>query len=373
MVETSSRGMAVVGTGLVGGSIALGLKARGHRERIVGYDRDRDALRRARERGAIDVAVGVPEDAVRDADVVVLAVPVDRIPAACARLAGAVRRDAVVTDVGSAKGAVVRAGGRGFGGRFVGGHPMAGSERHGIEAADPDLFVDAWWMLTPTSETSPTAYATVSALVQALGARPVAVDPEAHDALVARLSHVPQLTASALVASAVAESDGDAPQWLAARGFRDVTRIAASDPELWVAIIRSNRAAVAGALERLRDTLESVARAVEDERWGELESFLERARAARLERFAKPRGPDEPVAVVVLIPDRPGVLAEVTTAASELGVNIEDLRLVHSTEGGRGRLELVVDGTAAAEALSGALCARGYRPTIVAVDVSTDP
>jgi prephenate dehydrogenase len=352
--------IAVVGTGLIGGSIALGLRASGPDMHIVGYDPERAAARGALERGAVTEVASSPEAATRGADLVILALPIDRVPDACDSLGPAVGAQTVVTDVGSAKSEVVRHGEGAFGDRFVGGHPMAGSERHGIEAADGRLFQGAWWILTPTATTSSNSYSAVTEIVARLGAKPVAVAPDVHDALVARLSHLPQLTASAIVEVAARAGDRDALLGLAASGFRDVTRIAASNPDLWVAILKSNRASVLEALEGLRGRLAEVAEMMAADRWADLRAWLDASRSARLELFAKPTYGGDPVELTMMIPDRPGILAEVTTAAGELGANIEDLRIVHSTEGGQGRLELVVAGEAAAEALTAALRALGY-------------
>jgi len=353
--------MAVLGTGLIGGSIALGARSRNRRLGVVGFDRDADAAASALARGALTSVASSLEEACAGADLIVLAIPVDLMPEVCDRIAAAAPDTAIVTDVGSAKTAVVEAAEKAFGDRFVGGHPMAGSERHGIEAADARLFEDAWWVLTPTAATSSEAYTRVVGLATSLGAKTVAIDPATHDALVARLSHVPQLTASALVDMAVTGGDREALLGLAGAGFRDVTRIAASNPDLWVAILRSNRNAVLEALATLEKRIGWVADIIESEAWDELKDWLGRARAARLELFAKPEYGLEPVAIGMLVPDRPGVLAEVTTEAGRLGTNIEDLRIVHSTEGGRGRLELIVAGEEAAGILSEALTKLGYR------------
>ncbi|MGH2821218.1 MAG: prephenate dehydrogenase/arogenate dehydrogenase family protein [Actinomycetota bacterium] len=360
-----ARRVAILGTGLIGGSIGLRLRsfgavAGGEDSRVVGYDRDRLAGIAARDRGAVDESAATPGEAVRGCDVVVLATPVDAIEALCRELAAHVEPDAVVTDVGSAKAGVVAAGEDAFGAAFVGGHPMAGSERHGIEAADPHLFEDAWWILTPTAATSSNAYSRLAGLIQDLGAQPVALAPALHDELVARLSHLPQLAASVLVEVASASEDRESLLGLAGGGFRDVTRIAASDPGLWVSILRSNRLAVLHALESYRGELEGIRDLIERDRWSELHARLGRARRARLELFAKPAFSGLPVTLSLVVPDRPGVLAEVTTAAGQLGANIEDLRIIHSTEGGRGRLELVIAGKEAAELLVGALLGLGY-------------
>jgi prephenate dehydrogenase len=358
--------LAVLGTGLIGGSVALGVRNRDPRWEVAGCDPDPSVRAAARVAGVADRITETPEEAAAGADLVVLAPPVDQISDLCRRISPAVSEDAVVTDVGSAKVGVVSAGEASLGARFVGGHPMAGSERHGVGAADPDLFEGAWWILTPTHSTSSRSYSMVTELIARLGAKPVAVPPAAHDALVARLSHVPQLAASALVEVAASAGDREALLGLAGPGFRDVTRIAASNPELWVAIVRSNREAVLEGLRRLSGRLGTVAEMIGADRWDDLQGFLARSRSARLELFAKPEFGGEPIELAMMVPDRPGVLAEVTTAAGRLGANIEDLRIVHSTEGGRGRLELVVAGRDAAAGLARALESLGYR-----VDVGT--
>jgi prephenate dehydrogenase len=335
--------VAVVGTGLIGGSVALGLKAAGDYE-IAGYDPDRTALAEAVARGAIDERAGSPAAAAEGADLVILAVPVDRMPETCTSLAPGVGLDAVVTDVGSAKVESVAAGEAAFGDRFVGGHPMAGSEQHGIEAADPLLFQDAWWILTPTAATAPAAYNRVVELATTLGAQPIALDPGVHDSLVARLSHIPQLAASTLVDLATSYRSPDRPGreallGLAGAGFRDVQ-------------------------ERL-SKVEELMRAGE---WEHLGDFLADARKARMELFAKPVQGGETVELHLLVPDRAGVLAEVTTAAGRLGVNIEDLRIIHSTEGGRGRLELLILGPERAAELQSTLEGLGYHVELADVD-----
>lgn len=353
--------VAIIGTGLIGGSIGLGLRAADPAVEVVGFDPDPVAAEAAVRAGAVAGATSSPADAAHGARLVVLAGPVDSTAGLVDALAGEVDDDAVVTDVGSAKATVVAAGEKTFGRSFVGGHPMAGSERHGVDAATPDLFRDAWWILTPTRTTSPEAYARVADLAGRLGAKPVAVSPSRHDSLVARLSHVPQLTASALVDLAAGAGDREALLGLAAGGFRDVTRIAASNPDLWVTILRSNKTSILDALQTLNRKLTSVAGSIERDEWDEVREWLAGARNNRLELFARPDLSGEPAGLSLPVTDRPGVLAEVTTAAGRLGANIEDLRIVHSTEGGHGRLELVVTGDGPADRLAEALANMGYR------------
>lgn len=366
-----ARSVAIVGTGLIGGSVGLALRARGDAPEISGYDTAAGALEQAVERGAITTPARSLTEAVEQADLVVVAVPVDQIAAVCAEIRAVLRPDAVVTDVASTKAGVVEAGEEQLGGRFVGGHPMAGSERHGIEAAARELFDGAWWILTPTGSTLPQAYTKVAAMAAEVGATAVALDPRTHDTLVARLSHLPQLAASALVDIAASAGDEAALLQLAGGGFRDTTRIAASDPDLWVAIVRANQVAILDSLEGLSGRLESLRRLIAGSQWDEIRSWLERARNARVRLFDKPVYGGEPVALGMMVPDRPGVLAEVTTAAGKLGANIEDLRIAHSTEGGRGRLELIVARGPQLEALVAALRILGYRVEVGQVDVPT--
>lgn len=353
--------VTVVGTGLIGGSVALALSASGRAGHVVGCDTDPDALEVGLARGAFATAEMDPAAAVSGADLVVVATPVDSCLAACEALAPGLRPEAVVTDVSSAKAAVVEACEGLLGPRFIGGHPMAGSEQHGIGAAEPDLFQDAWWILTPTPTTESRAYRIASGLATAVGARPVALEPDDHDRLLARLSHLPQLLASTLVTAAVAAEDKPSLLGLAAGGFRDVTRIAASDPALWVTILHANRQAVLEALRDYDHSLQEMVGLIEGERWDEIAAFLGAARRARVDLFGKPEMHDVPVALSMPVLDRPGVLAEVTTAAGSLGANIEDLRIVHSTEGGRGHLELIVAGEEPAARLATALGELGYR------------
>ncbi len=353
--------VAVIGNGLIGGSISLGLRASPSPPSVIGFDTDSDVLQEGLRRGAFTSVAGSAATAVATADLIVVATPVDATAALCGEIADAAPPGAVVTDVGSAKEGVVRRCEDILGSRFVGGHPMAGSERHGISAAHAELFQDAWWILTPTPATSSRTYRIATNLATALGARPVALDPSDHDRLLARLSHLPQLAASALVTALLAAEDKESLLGLAAGGFRDVTRIASSEPGLWVTILRANREAALDALQDFGSTLGDVAAMLAEERWEDLAEFLGRARDARITLFAKPLATGVPVSLTMPVLDRPGVLAEVTTAAGAIGANIEDLQIVHSTEGGRGRLEVVVAGEGAAAELASALGKLGYR------------
>jgi prephenate dehydrogenase len=334
--------VAVVGTGLIGGSVGLALAARGFE--VVGFDRDGERLMRAKGLGAIGEIASSLVDAVVGADLVVVAVPVGAVAGAVIEAldAGA----AVVTDVGSVKAPVVasvEAARPEASARFVGGHPMAGSEQEGVDGADATLFVGSTWALTPTSNTDERAYTHVLRVVRDLGADVVTLTPEHHDDLVALVSHVPQLAASTLMDIAAAnEDDRPTMRRLAAGGFRDMTRIAAGHPGIWPDIFATNRDAVLSALDTYVAALQSVREIVASGSRNDLLDLLERARAARRNLPIGVSMADDLVELRVPVTDRPGVLAEVTTLAGRLGVNVLDVEIAHSAEGGRGVVVLLV-------------------------------
>ena len=341
----------VVGTGLIGGSVGMGLRQRGWH--VTGRDHDGARAERALELGALD-AIG--DDG--EAEITFVATPVSAVPGQ-ARVA--LERGGIVTDVGSVKGAIVADLDHP---RFVGGHPMAGSEQEGVDGSDPELFEGATWVLTPTATTDPEAYAMVRNVVSSLGADAVAVDPARHDELVALVSHVPHLTAATLMGLAADVSAEHATLLrLAAGGFRDMTRIAAGHPGIWPDICADNRDAILVTLDSLLAALSKMRATVDAGDRSGLIGALERARAARVSLPSRAPRPEDVVEVRVPVPDRAGVLAEVTTLLGELDVNIWDLEIAHSAEGDRGVLLVVIDARAA-DLARGALLARNFRPSV---------
>jgi prephenate dehydrogenase len=348
---TSPNRAAVVGTGLIGGSIGMALRARGWH--VTGRDRDPLRAERALELGALDAVGDDPS-----AELTFVATPVSAVAEEARALVGG---GGIVTDVGSVKGPIVAAVDHP---RFVGGHPMAGSEQEGVDGADPALFEGATWVLTPTATTDADAYARLQSVVSSLGADVLAIPPGRHDQLVAVVSHVPHLTAAALMTLAAAGAEEHTTLLrLAAGGFRDMTRIAAGHPGIWPDICAENRDAIVTVLDGLLLNLNELRSVVRDGDRSTLLTTLERARHARVNLPTRAARAEDLVEVRVPIPDRPGVLAEVTTLAGDLGVNIEDLEIAHSAEGDRGVLIVVVDANAA-DLLRGAFLARGYRPAV---------
>ena len=332
----------VLGTGLIGSSVGAALRGAGWTAR--GWDPSDAATRGALEVEALDGVVTDPDAAAATADLVVLAGPVNSIIAT----AGSLDTSALVTDVASVKQPVVAAARRLP--RFVGGHPMAGRESSGPGAASASMFRGASWILT-TDDTSEGDVAEMSGIVESMGAVPVLLTAADHDAAVAAVSHVPQIVASALV-NLVAADPGALE--LAAGGFRDLTRIALSEPGWWTDVLAENRQEVVRLLSALADELAGWSERVEAGDRPGVAAGLEAARATRRTLAA-------PVAAVrVLLEDRPGEIARVGHALAVSGADVRDLQLRHATRGGGGVLTLAVaPGTEAA--LATALVDEGFR------------
>jgi prephenate dehydrogenase len=351
IIDPSQPTAQIVGTGLIGGSIGRGLRRRGWR--VVGRDRDPEREGQALAIGALD-AVGSD----LTASVTFIATPAGAV----AEVAGKILEDGgVVTDVAGIKGPIVAQVGHP---RFVGGHPMAGSEQAGVEGSDPDMFVGATWVLTPAANTDPLAFATVRSAVAALGANVVELPAARHDDLVAMVSHVPHLTAATLMnLAADASLEHASLLRLAAGGFRDMTRISAGDPAIWPDVCVENRAGILDVLDRLLLALRDVRQVVAVGDRSALLDVLERAREARVNLPAGAPPSENTAEVRVPVLDRPGVLAEVTTLLGEMGINIYDLEIAHSAEGDRGVLVLVVD-AAATDRVRDALNERDFRCSV---------
>lgn len=347
-----TRRASIVGTGLIGASIGLRLSAAGWK--VSGVDVAPGRAERALELGAIS-AIGID----RDSEVTFVAAPVGELPDLVTGALAETR--GTVTDVGSVKAPVTAVV---TDPRFVGGHPMAGSEQDGVEGARPELFEGATWVLTPTETTAGETYASVRTVITGMGAEVVALDPERHDSLVAVVSHVPHLTAASLMCLADERSEEHrALLRLAAGGFRDMTRVASGHPGIWPDICAENNGAIVTVLEGLISKLQELKKLVGDGDRDGLLGVLENARAARV-NLPQSVGVDVTVAEIrVPVFDRPGEIARITKMATDIDVNIYDLEIAHSAEGSLGVLIMIVE-AALVERLQGALMASGYRPAI---------
>jgi prephenate dehydrogenase len=358
--------VTVLGTGLIGTSIGLAAARVGCP--VTGWDADPGIADRSAGLGGFALAATL-EEAVRDADVVVVATPIPTIAELASRALGAAP-GAVVTDVGSVKSNVVAdvlgTVGEDEARRFVPGHPMGGSERSGPEHASASVVDGIVWVVTPPPAADAVSVERLEAWIQRIGARVVRMDPSRHDRLVAFVSHLPQAASTALMDVAATE-EADEPEilLLAAGGFRDLTRLASSNPALWSDILLSNRGAIAEAIEIYARHLEALRIQILDGDGHGVETTFRRAKAARLRLAAKPTVRAGVAVLQVPVPDRPGSLAALTAALGEGGVNIEDLQIVHSPEGGRGTVHLTVAADAA-DAAASVLVANDFDPTRLA-------
>ena len=348
---TSAERVAVVGTGLIGTSIAMAAIRAG--EAVRGFDIDRNALASAAERSGL-VPADTVEECVAGATLVFVCTPIPDLPGLVADILR-LSPDAIVSDVGSVKSHVMAevaaAANPGDLQRYVGGHPMGGSERSGPGHASASVLDGVVWVLVAAPNVPDAAVARLSAWIDKVGARPVPMDAERHDRLVAMVSHLPQVASTSLMGLAAAEEAGE-PEilLLAAGGFRDLTRLAASSPHLWSDILLANGDAIVRAIDLYVERLTRLRTLIGARDAAEVERAFGEAKEARLSLAAKPQVKAGVAVMQVPVPDRPGVLAEVTAAMSEAGVNIEDLQIVHSPEGGRGTVHLTVSADAATDA-----------------------
>jgi prephenate dehydrogenase len=349
--------LAVVGTGLIGASVGLAAREAGV-EDVRGWDVDRDALSVAGERGAVEPA-GTLRAAIDGAELAIVAAPVAALPSQVAAVLEASGDGTTVTDVGSTKGAVARAV---RDPRFIGGHPVCGSEARGPEHASAELFRGATWFLTPVASTDPVRYRVLHGFVASLGAVPVAVDPQAHDRLVALTSHLPHALANLLLNQAgTSRIEGHDPLAGAGGSLRDMTRVAGANPRIWVDIFLDNAGTLAAALAEHRGRVEQLEGALAAGDAGFLARWIAEAAGNRRRMLADAY--DTPGALQRLrvhVPDRPGVLAGITQALGAARINIEDFELRHMSRERGGTLTLLVSGENDAARAAELLRAQGY-------------
>jgi prephenate dehydrogenase len=361
-VSAQPKRLAVVGTGLMGASVGLAAK-RAEVDSVAGYDPDEAAAALALERGAID-EVRPLGDVLADADLAVVAAPVAFLPSMVEDVLGYAPEGCTVTDVGSTKDWSIR-----FPERFVGGHPVCGREARGPAHASADLFDGATWFLTPVAGTDPERYRLVHGFVASLGAVPVAIDPLAHDRLVALTSHLPHALANLLVNQAGAgRIEGHDPLAAAGGSLRDMTRVAGANPRIWVDIFLDNAPELAEALAEHRRRVEQLEAALAAGDGGYLARWVAEASENRRRMLADAYGdPGALQRVTVHVPDRPGVLAGITQALGAERINIEDFELRHFSPERGGVLTMLVSGEGAAERAAALLEAQGYGVSISSV------
>lgn len=358
--------IAVLGVGLIGGSIGLAARRRLEAE-VVGCGRSPERLARAVELGAIDRGAGSLAEACEVADLVFCCGPVAALPEQAREALAAAGPDAVVTDVGSTKGELVAA--LGADERFIGGHPLAGAETVGVENAREDLFEGARWYLTPTERSSGLLYDRLQRALAALGARPQAIDPQGHDRLMATISHLPHVLADVLAAEA-ADSLTQNSERLPDVGpsFRDMTRVAGSNPPVWADIFATNREAVADSVDSVGERLREAARLIREGDREALASWHGAAGEARrrLLEAESAAGPLRELRIVVV--NKPGTIAELALALGKAGVNIEDMALYPAPDMTSGAVSLWVAGEE--QAAKAAELVRGLGHTVTVLGAS---
>jgi prephenate dehydrogenase len=346
----NNRHFHVVGLGLIGGSIAKAIVEGGGV--VTGFDFDPSVMERALSEGVISA----PDT--YSPEVIFIATPAATVGSAVALIDAEPRfRSSVMTDVAGIKGTIVKSI---TNSRFVGGHPMAGSELSGLDGARSDLFTNCTWVLTPTASTDPDSFSLISDIVQQIGAKVLVLEPTRHDELVALVSHVPHLLAGVLMSEAADLAHDDAAILrLAAGGFRDMTRVAAGDAAIWPAVLINNREAITSALSAIRRRLDQVEELIARADVSSLSAFLTAASLARRDLPGRGVGSSELVQLRLPVPDEPGVLAKITSVAHENNVNIFDIEISHTVEGDRGVLHLTIEASEA-DQLEGGLRSSGF-------------
>jgi prephenate dehydrogenase len=339
--------VAVLGVGLIGGSIGLAARKCIDDVEIVGFGRSAERLEHARELGAIDVVASSLEDALDGAAICFCCAPVGALGDQIAAALTAADEDCVVSDVGSIKGGIVEAADER---RFVGGHPIAGAETAGVEHARADLFQGATWYLTPSAATSGVLFERLHRFVAALGARPVAIDADSHDRLLATVSHLPHVLANALVtqtAGALGEEDAALPR--VGPSFRDATRVAGANSAIWTDIYVANREAIAAEVDAVAQRLREAAELLRAGDPGPIEAWNERAADARRRLLEADLAGGVVHELRTTVPNRPGIVAEVALVLGKAGVNIVDMALAPAPDMQSGAITLWIAGDAEAD------------------------
>lgn len=353
--------VAVLGVGLIGGSVGLAARERIEGAEVVGFDRDAAVLERAVQVGAVDSAARSVAQALAGADVCFACVPVRALPALVGEALGAAGEDTVVTDVGSTKrliSSVARDS------RFVGGHPLAGAESAGVENARADLFEGAAWYLTPSAVSGGILYDRLYGVIGGLGASPIAIDADTHDRLLACVSHLPHVIANVLVsqaAQALSEEGEALPR--VGPSFRDATRVAGANPGIWTDIYITNAEAIADQIDEAVRRLQAVANALRVEDADAVKEWNSAALEDRRRLLEADLAGGPVTELRVQVPNRPGIVAHVALALGRAGVDIADMALSPAVDMRTGQITLWVTGDDAADRAEALVADLGFPTT----------
>ena len=341
--------ITVIGLGLIGGSLAMALKALEDEFLITGFDIENEAMNIAKYRDIIDnIALNI-KDAVIDADLIIIATPISKTVEVVKTIKDRLKKGAIVTDVGSAKERTVKMVNAILPPDifFIGGHPMAGSENEGVLSAKPELFRNAFYVLTPTNDTATDNLLTLHNLFTRIGAKVISISPKEHDENVALISHLPHVLSTNLV-ELIDDRQKELKNLfrLCAGGFRDMTRIAASNTKMWLDISLENKKEIIKSLDLYIGYLNNFKEGLIEDDSEYIKKHYQRARKARtnLPKYVE-KDISKLYELKIAIPDRSGVLSDITLAISSRGINIEDISIFHSTEfSGGGILKILVQG-----------------------------
>lgn len=325
-----------VGLGLIGGSVAKAIRFSEPETKITAYDIDRNALALAMQEGCIDKAAdGVTREAFGTCDMIFLCAPVSENDGMLQQIAGVMKEGAVLTDVGSVKGDIHAHIKRlGLETRFIGGHPMAGSEKTGYENADENLFENVYYIMTPTAQTAQEQILKYESLIRSMRAIPLVMSPDKHDHVTGTVSHLPHVIAAALV-NLVREKDKEdgVMKMIAAGGFRDITRIASSSPVMWEAICMANTEQIVALLDAYIESLGAIRDTIKKRDSEQVYEFFDSARNYRDSFQVSGKGALKAVyALHVDIPDAPGTIAAIATLLAEHEISIKNIGIIHNRE-----------------------------------------
>lgn len=347
--------IAVIGVGLIGGSIGKAVRERGLGE-VVGWVRDASRADECLKSGAVDEIASTLEEAASGAEIVFSCVSVGALPEVTERILESVGEETVVTDVGSTKGDLMER----FGDdpRFIGGHPLAGAETEGVASSRADLFDGATWFLTPTGVTSGLLLDRLNRFISSIGARPVAIDAAEHDAAMAVVSHLPHIFANQLASQALAGSER---LGAVAPSLRDATRVAGSNPSVWSEILASNSDSIVEAIDTAIGGLEQAREVIAPGDTEVIRRWQESAAGSRTALSSVESAGVATHAIRVLVPNRPGVLAEVALALGQDGVNIADMSLEPAPDMSSGAITIWVAGEEEATRAERSIEALGFQ------------
>lgn len=334
--------IVVIGMGLMGGSFALALKKAGYKSNIIGCDLSKEALMEAEKRGIVDSYCERPKKVVKNAQLIVMALPVGDYAGVLQEIAMELPENVIITDLGSVKGYVATVANKYLPKetQFIGGHPMAGSEKGGIASATSSLYENAFYFLTPNKTTKPDTIKKLQALVQSIGALPVIIDAQEHDKIAAYISHIPHLTA-VLLTKLLNEEKNASYLPFAGGGFRDTTRIASGNPKMWRDIFLFNKREIIKAIKALEILLHDFRLQLQK---GEHRAILKSLEEAKKVRDGIPYAGGNYLPqvhdLIIDIQDQPMALARVANVIGQEGLNIKEIEIMHARHGEQGAVRI---------------------------------